>query len=236
MVLAEYPYNTDFTKGLYNPIKWINQSINLDYTMLTKHQIQLLAPFVKSPFSELQHKEWMISAKEHSHNAFHLAIKAFLEEKILLQKKIGTSVLYSLDFRNEKIYAYLTLATYIPQQITHILPTINESLVKYTSAYSLVVFGSYADNTAKKSSDIDLAIIIDDERHTKNLQAAMATVKKRSLIEIDYHIITTKEFLTMLKEDYENIGKQIVRKHLPLVNNAIFYRLLQRGIDHGFRL
>jgi hypothetical protein len=53
---------------------------------------------------------------------------------------------------------------------------------------------------------------------------------------MDYHIFTKDEMLKMLKDKYENLGKQIARKHLAIHNPAIFYSIVQEGIDSGFKL
>ena len=58
----------------------------------------------------------------------------------------------------------------------------------------------------------------------------------KSLIKLDGHVITKDEFLEMLRVDYENLGKEIVRKHLVIHNPVIFYSLIKEGIKNGFKL
>jgi len=58
----------------------------------------------------------------------------------------------------------------------------------------------------------------------------------KSALNIDGHVIAQKEFLEMLKVDYENLGKEIARKHLILKNPAIFYSLIKEGIKNGFKV
>jgi hypothetical protein len=48
--------------------------------------------------------------------------------------------------------------------------------------------------------------------------------------------IAKDEFLEMLKVDYENLGKEIARKHSIVHNPAIFYSLIKEGVKHGFKL
>ena len=61
-------------------------------------------------------------------------------------------------------------------------------------------------------------------------------METKSLLKIDGHVITKDEFLEMLNVDYENLGKEIARKHLIVHNPAIFYSMLNDGIKHGFKL
>ena len=49
-------------------------------------------------------------------------------------------------------------------------------------------------------------------------------------------MITQDEFLEMLRVDYENVGKEIARKHLAVHNPGIFYFLLIKGVKNGFGL
>ena len=78
---------------------------------------------------------------------------------------------------------------------------------------------------------MDIAVFLENTPE-KNLN----TVKLKSLIELDLHIITTTEFLEMLKNKEENLGKQIARKHLAIHNQRIFYDLINEGMNNGFRI
>ncbi|MFW6283413.1 MAG: hypothetical protein ACOC1P_05170 [Minisyncoccales bacterium] len=40
----------------------------------------------------------------------------------------------------------------------------------------------------------------------------------------------------MLKVDYENLGKEIFRKHSSVYNSQIFYSLIKKGIENGAKL
>jgi hypothetical protein len=68
------------------------------------------------------------------------------------------------------------------------------------------------------------------------IEAAINSAKLKSVVEIDAHVISKDEFFQMLVNDEENLGKQIAKKHLALVNHQIFYGLVNEGMKHGFRL
>ena len=78
----------------------------------------------------------------------------------------------------------------------------------------IYLFGSYAKGTAKKDSDLDIAIIVEDNTTKKEVIPYIETVKRREIIDIDYHIFTQKEFIDMLKAEQENVGKEIYRGNL----------------------
>jgi hypothetical protein len=39
----------------------------------------------------------------------------------------------------------------------------------------------------------------------------------------------------MLKDKRENLGKQIAAKHIAVQNSAIFYSIVQEGVNNGFK-
>ena len=53
---------------------------------------------------------------------------------------------------------------------------------------------------------------------------------------IDGFVFTKAELLEMLADKDENLGKQIARKNLPVLNPNIFYTILSEGIRHGFSI
>lgn len=205
--------------------------------MLTKNQFKIFGQFIRNPFRNFSYKELKQLSKEKSSNAFQIAVNKFKQEKLVTETKIGTSVLYSVNFDEEDVFLYLQLAAIqqLPKEAEHSLSDLKEEIEKYILFYALVVFGSYADKTYTKSSDLDVAIIIENKYKEKDLKVAINSASKKSLLDIDCHIITQEEFLEMLKVDYENLGKQIARKNLPIHNNQIFYKLVQKGVENGFK-
>ena len=206
--------------------------------MLTKKQLQILDVFQKNEFKELAWNKVKELTKETSSSIIQNAIKAFLHEKLITENRIGTSKLYKVNHKNNKIYNYFE--TYnkesLPEQVLKSIKELEESLDKHTSFYSIVIFGSYAHGKQKKDSDLDVAVFIEQEDKRKIVEAVFKSMEIKSLIKIHGHAITKDEFLEMLKVDYENLGKEIARKHLIIHNPAIFYSLIKEGEKHGFKL
>lgn len=192
---------------------------------------------MRNVFREHSYKELKELSKEKSNNAFQLAVMEFKKENLVIERRIGTSRLYTLNFGNEMVYHYLSLIAQskLSKQANEEIKLLKEEIEKYTLFYSLVIFGSYADNTYKKSSDLDIAILVQDKTKEKGIKIALNSASNRALIKIDAHIISIDEFLEMLKLDYENLGKQIARKNLPIHNINIFYKMIRKGIENGFR-
>jgi len=206
--------------------------------MLTKKQLRILNTFQKNEFKEITWKQVKELSKEKSSSVIQDAIKAFLTEELITEKKIGTSKLYTINHKNNKVYAYFE--TYnkenLSKQVLKSIKELEDSLDKHTPFYSIVIFGSYAIGEQKKDSDLDLTVFIEHEDKRKIVEAVFKSMETQSFIKIDGHVITKDEFLEMLKADYENLGKEIARKHLIIHNPVIFYSLIKEGVKHGFKL
>ncbi len=206
--------------------------------MLTKKQLKILNLFQKNKFKELAWKEVKELSKEKSSSVIQDSIKAFLSEELITEKKIGTSKLYTVNHKNNKVYAYFEIynGESLPKQVLKSIKELEDSLDKHTPFYSIVIFGSYATGEQKKDSDLDITVFIEQEDKRKIIEAVFKSMETKSFIKIHGHILTKDEFLEMLKVDYENLGKEIARKHLIIHNPAIFYSLINEGIKNGFKL
>lgn len=204
--------------------------------MITTKQLKMFEALAKQPFSELTRKQIKQSAKERSNNALAIAIKKFLKEGIIKEKKIGKSSLISLNLENDSVYYYLGLANAqrLDNPTMRTIRTIKTEIEKHTFFYSLIVFGSFAAQEQGKKSDLDIAVLIESEKERKRIEAALNSAAQKSLLPIDAHVITKNEFVEMLTNDEENLGKQIARKHLTAYNHQLFYDLVKEGIKHGF--
>lgn len=206
--------------------------------MLTKKQLKILNIFQRNDFKEISWKQLKDFSKEKSSSVIQNAIKSFLDEELITEKRIGTSKLYAINSRNNKPYVYFE--TYnrenLSKQVLKSIKELEDSLDKHTYFYSMVIFGSYAVSEQKKNSDLDVALFIEQEDKKKIIEAVFKSMEIKSILKIHGVVITKDEFLEMLKADYGNVGKEIARKHLIVHNPIIFYSMLKEGIKYGFKL
>lgn len=202
--------------------------------MITPKQLKILGIFNRDAFREYSFKELKEFSNEKSNSVLQNAIKQFLKEDLIEERKIGASKLYKINHDNNKIYSYLDIfiKENLPKPVKKTIEIIKKEIDRLTCFYSIIIFGSYAVNEQKNKSDLDIAIIV--EKDKKLVQRALDSAGELSILQIDGHVILKKEFLDMLKIDYENLGKQIARKHLIVHNPKIFYSIMKEGIKNGF--
>ncbi|PIN95320.1 hypothetical protein COU53_00055 [Candidatus Pacearchaeota archaeon CG10_big_fil_rev_8_21_14_0_10_30_48] len=205
--------------------------------MLTKSQFKIFEPLTKNMLKEYSIKEIKEACGEKSNNALTLALKKFKEENIVKERKIGRSLLYTININNELVFNYIQLINTkkLSKFALRTIERIKEDVEKHTSFFSIVIFGSYASGKQTKNSDLDVAVFIDEENNRKIIETAIKSSELKTPLNIDSHVISKDEFLEMLKVDEENLGKQIARKHSSIYNSHIFYSLLKKGIKNGFR-
>src|SRR3989338_9572180 len=206
--------------------------------MITRKQLKIFQVFAKQPFAEFTRKQIKQASNEKSNNALALAIKQFTKEGIIKENKVGKSSLISLNLENDVGYYYIALANIQRMDKVTLRTTsiVNKEIQKYTPFYSLVIFGSFAVQEQKKSSDLDIAVLVEKGERGKQIEAAINSAAQKSLLPIDAHVITKDDFIEMLTNDEENLGKQIARKHLVINNHQLFYCLVKEGMKRGFRI
>jgi len=88
--------------------------------------------------------------------------------------------------------------------------------------YILLVFGSYANKSQSRHSDIDLCLITDN----KNIKEKVNQII--SITPIDIHLVdfSSEEFIDMLSNIEPNVGHEIVKNNIILSGIENFYELV----------
>jgi len=88
--------------------------------------------------------------------------------------------------------------------------------------YILILFGSYADKSNTKSSDIDICLITDNKKVNKQVNDIV------SITPLNLHLqeFTTHDFLKMIKSKETNVGNDIIKNNIILYGIESFYKLV----------
>ncbi len=88
--------------------------------------------------------------------------------------------------------------------------------------YCLLLFGSYANKTNQKGSDIDLCLITDNEEINKEVRSMLGITP----INADLQSFISKQFLAMLKSKEFNVGNEIAKNNIVLHGIESFYEMV----------
>ncbi len=199
--------------------------------MLTENQLKIFAGFKENLFKKYTITELKNKTKVNSNNAFSIAIKKFKEEKLIFEEKIGRNNIYSLNLDNQLIYKYIeiiNLSNLNKENLRQIKRLVANLHMYNINFYSIIIFGSYAKGEEKKDSDLDIGVIVN--KKSKEYDIIIKDLELKSLITLDIHFILDTELIEMLNVNYENLGKEIARKNMPLINSSIFYNLIGKEV------
>jgi len=204
--------------------------------MLTKQQVRILGIFKADIFARLTFKQIKERSRQKSNNIVQIALKEFRKQDILEIQRVGDIATYFLNLKNNLTKSYLNLINDLEVQNNKKLPKkilsdIQNRIFRNTEFFILLVFGGYAKNKATEKSDLDIAIIVESEQSKKEVTPFLETIKRREVINIDYHVFTRSEFLEMLESHEENLGKEIYRKNIIYYGAIQYYNLIAK--EHG---
>ncbi|MFH0870171.1 MAG: nucleotidyltransferase domain-containing protein [archaeon] len=187
--------------------------------MLSKIELKILSVFRKDLFSRLTFKEIKQKSRQKSNSMVQRAISAFKKQSLIKTELFGDVTVYSLNLENSLTRAYLALCLEddkgkVPEDARKVLGKMVQQGLECTEFFILFLFGSYAKGEESKKSDLDIAVIVENDDAKIEFRPFVETVKRRELMEIDAHVFTREEFTEMLENNSENLGKQIYRGSL----------------------
>src|SRR3989344_720070 len=146
---------------------------------------------------------------------------------ILDIETVGKSKTLSLKTENPVLKAHLTVSS--DEERKEFLQT-NQIAKKIANELNtkdiVMLFGSYAKGKETEKSDIDLLAINKDGKQSVYFAKYELLFKKK----IHPLFVTRKEFVSMLKDKEENVGKQALKNHIILNNPEEFWELVLHGI------
>jgi len=160
----------------------------------------------------------------------HRAISSLLEKKLIKKQQKGKSWIISLVLE-EVNEDYVCIEIERKRDIVSkykIIKVLTEDLerVRYNH-YVCILFGSYAEKKASKSSDIDLLLVIPEEYDFEKFEKIIKNVV--TLTKVDFNITTDKGLLEMWNNPMKlNVGNEILKKHVVMFGAEQFLRLRRR--------
>ena len=104
----------------------------------------------------------------------------------------------------------------------------------YFEIYCFIVTGSYASNTHKKNSDIDIVLLTETNSKKKEIISELHYTSELSIPKIHLHVFTYDEYYDMLVNNSANYGKEISNNNLILRGASTYYAIIFKAIEHGY--
>ncbi len=204
------------------------------YSMIQK--IKLLESWNGKLFHELNISKIMEISKKKTKPWVFNSLKELVSKRLLISRKVGNLNLYKLNLDNPlltKTLQYLEAQDLLMfEHLDLIIETINKIP---TNSYCLAIFGSFAKFEQTKNSDLDICFLTENEKVEGIIKPFFNDIKLNYAINIDEHYITFKDFIKMLLNQEENLGKQIFFNHKLFHNPDIYYQLIKEAYKNGFR-
>jgi len=205
--------------------------------IMIKKEYEILAVIIKEPWKEFTFKDIKKLSGKKSESYVYNSLKKLVKTKILIEKRVGKTVVYSFNYFSLKAQSYAGFTSeYITWHRKNIPYTEIEKIASKipTSFYLLLITGSYAEGTERKNSDIDLIIIVDDSLETKKVYSELAHECEMSIPKIHLYVFKKSEFISMLLDEKANYGKEAVKKNIILYGGQEYYNIIAGAIKHGF--
>jgi hypothetical protein len=198
---------------------------------------EILKPFIEKPWQKFTFSQVKEGSKKKSESYVYNSLKKFVKEKILAEEKAGNVTLYSLNLNSlqSQVYAGFT-AEHMAWHNKHFpLEDLQRMALKIpTPFFIFLVTGSYAKNTQKKESDIDVAVICDDSIEPKKVYAELKHECEMNIPPIHLYVFRKSELLGMLLSDKQNYGKELAGNHALLYGGQEYFRIMAEATKNGF--
>jgi len=160
---------------------------------------------------------------------FHRAVKAM--GGLVNTASVGKANVLTLNTAHPALKSYLSIASHEEREEFLKKSPILRKIASDAKGDIVLLFGSHAKQKATDTSDVDILVINAKGQRTASFTLHELLYKKK----IRPIFVTTAEFLRMLREPDENVGKQAVKGHIVLRNPEAFWTLVLDGLQEGCR-
>lgn len=162
-------------------------------------------------------------------------VQELIKENVLNKKTRGHSTVCTLNLKNDKTSALLTLNSIEEKEHffnnkKELKPLFNELIDNLTfkvDIFSILLFGSYAKGIETKQSDVDILIIAEKKDKDNAISREIRALETKYGKEINQIVINRKIFKDMLSSRTElNVGKETLANHVILYGAEMFWRFV----------
>ncbi len=159
----------------------------------------------------------------------HKSIKKLIEKRLIKTKKIGKSLSCQLNLSADP--QLLAISSLIHSQkllnkaeFSFIIDEIKDKLNDLI--YIMILFGSHVKGTAKKSSDIDLLFVVQNEADINKTKKRIESVTSETNLKIEFEVITAEWLIKMFNEKH-TVGREVLESSIILHGADQYYSMVK---------
>jgi hypothetical protein len=204
---------------------------------MLKKEYEVLGQIIKEPWRGFTFREVKELSGKKSGSYVYNSLKRLSGQGILLEKRAGNVVLYSLNIPSMKTQVFAGFVSEYIAWSRKDMPY--DDIGKMASGipagfHMLIITGSYARGKQKRDSDIDAVIICDDSAEPGKIYSELRHECEMSIPRIHLYVFRRSEFLAMLLDKKANYGKEIAHNNLLLSGGRYYYGIISEAIKNGF--
>ena len=157
-----------------------------------------------------------------SYEPVHRIIKQLVDKKLVIEKKFGKTLVYSLDFTKEKIkIAFILYANEKREKFEEKYGNISRPLSKSEEGDIdfLAVFGSYAKGNPTKKSDVD---VLGVSSNKNKLESKIKALRYETNLEFSPVLMSKTEF-SKIKDENKQFWDDLVDYGIIFKGYELFY-------------
>lgn len=196
--------------------------------MLNNCKLKLLEILMKTPF-EAYSINYLAKRINLAYPHVYESIMRLEKAGIIIIEKKGKSNLCKIRFNNPEVLAaaaLINLERFLKNHpnIKNLTNQLKEALSD--ELYILLLFGSYAKGTAKKTSDIDLFFIIKDKNKIEQFKNKIISVISKLNYKVEFEVSTIDWFCKMLN-DKTTVGREVFKNNRVLHDAESYFQLVK---------
>ena len=202
----------------------------------SREELEIIDIFMRKPFDEFAISEIMKETGKKSKPWVFNALNGFEDSRLIEKKKKGNMNLYRANLDSPALIEHFLFIQSLELQGSGQLEAVSKIISSIPlKNYCLIIFGSWASQTQRAGSDLDICFLIESSDVEKKIKPYLNEIKLKTKQGIDEHYISFDELVDMLLRTEENLGKQIYKNHILAFNGAVFYELVKEAHKRGFR-
>lgn len=175
-----------------------------------------------------------------SYSYVNRKIHEYIKAGFLKSEQLGRAIFCKPNLKNPKVITTLSeisIDNFLKfiEQNKQLNGPLNEfsSRITRASGYNIhcvILFGSWAKGKARKTSDIDLFVIVPEKKKFDDLISTEAiAINRRYNVNINVIISEPTSFVDMLKSGEQNVAKEVLKDEVVISGAEKFWRLVSEG-------